>query len=197
MPREILSTARPTALRLWGFVTLVLGGLLMGIGAIGEWATVSGFDTPTAGVDVWEGLVALGAGFVTLIGLLLLRLSGPAVARAIAAVIIVVGLAAAGVAVADAARARTRFTDPGQRDRIAQKLAAESGLPVEPIREAIEAQFRSRFEVSLGLGIFLTIAGGALGATGGALSLVWIRRREGVPPNRDEPSGAGDDLAQS
>lgn len=188
MPTVILSTARPSRLRLAGFLTLAVGGTLLGVGAIGEWANVGGFDTPTAGIDVWEGLVALGVSFVSLIGLLAVRMTRPFLARAIAVVLIVAGLAAAGLASADALRARTRFTDPGQRDRIARELAAQAGLPYEAIRAAIEEQFRRRFPVSLGPGIFLTMAGGVLVSVGGLLAWRWVEREGSLPtePGRDE-----------
>jgi len=181
MPPEILSTARPSKLRVAGFLAIALGGVLLGVGAVTQWATVSGFDTPTTGIDLWEGLFVLAASFLALIGLVAIRLATPTAARAIAIVVIVIGLGAAGLAAADALRAQTRFTDPGQRDRIARQLAAQSGLPFEPIREEIERQFRLRFSVSLGAGIFLTLAGGVLLVVGGALSLAWIRQREAAP----------------
>lgn len=184
MPHEILSTARPTSLRLAGFLALVLGATLLGVGGVGEWVTIGGFDAPTAGIDVWEGLVAIGASFLALTGLLAIRLARPPVARAVAVVVIVAGLAAAGLAGADALRARTRFTDAGQRDRIARELAARSALPYEAIRAAIEEQFHSRFSVSLGPGIFLTIAGGVLVSAGGFLSRRWLDRDRTSPTER-------------
>jgi hypothetical protein len=187
--RELLSTSRPTTLRLAGFLTLAVGGALLGFGAVAEWARFEGFDAPTSGIDVWEGFVALSAAFVTLIGLLAMRLVGPGVARAIAVLVVVGGLAAAALAGADALRARTRFTDPGQRDRIARELAASSGLPVDPLREAIEEQFQGTFSVTLGPGIFLTIAGGALCVAGGVLSWRWIalvEAREAATSGADE-----------
>src|SRR5687768_12215531 len=38
---EILSTSRPTGLRLAGFVALAGGGLLLGVGALLEWVVLS------------------------------------------------------------------------------------------------------------------------------------------------------------
>src|SRR5581483_483762 len=138
MAPAILSTARPTRLRLAGFLTITLGGLLVGVGATLTWATVEPFDTPTKGVDLWEGRVALLAGL-------------------------------------DAATASSRFTDAGQRDRIARALADELGEPYARVRARLEAVSR-QFRVRLGSGILLVLAGGALAAVGGGLSIVWAGR---------------------
>ncbi len=57
MGREIVSTARPPMIRLAGFLALTLGGLLVSLGSLMDWATVQPFSTPTGGVDLWEGTI--------------------------------------------------------------------------------------------------------------------------------------------
>lgn len=87
---EILSTARPTALRLAGFVALAGGGLLLGLGALLDWVVLSfpaeidpsGITAaPVRGVDVWEGKVVLGAAIVILVGTIATRLVASTASR--------------------------------------------------------------------------------------------------------------------
>src|SRR3989337_1721714 len=88
--REALSTARPSRLRLAGFLTLAAGGAMLGIGAIRTWGSVglSAEVAPTGavagaipGIDVGEGKLALAAAAVVLIGILALRLTRSAATR--------------------------------------------------------------------------------------------------------------------
>jgi hypothetical protein len=183
MAREIVSTARPSMLRLAGFLALTLGGLLVSLGSLMDWANVPPFDTPTRGVDLWEGTVTLAIGFAVLFGMILMRLLRPARARhAVAVAILALGLTATALAGAAAIRANDRFTSPSKRDRIARALATELGLPYEEVRARIEVTFDRRFHVSLDPGILLVIAGGVVVALGGGLSVAWSARAvEGHP----------------
>jgi hypothetical protein len=78
---EILSTARPSAIRLWGFLFLVAGAIVTGLGAVLDWA-ILGFpgdeqgtlDVAVKGVDVWEGKVVLASAALALVGMLAMRL---------------------------------------------------------------------------------------------------------------------------
>jgi hypothetical protein len=163
MGREIVSTARPSMLRLAGFLALTLGGLLVSLGSLMDWATVQPFDTPTRGVDLWEGTITLAIGFAVLFGMIVMRLVRPARARLGAAVaILALGLIATALAGSATIRAKERFTSPSQRDRIAGELAMELGLPYEEVRARIEATFSGRFRASLRPGIVLVIAGGVI-----------------------------------
>jgi hypothetical protein len=191
MAGEIVSTARPSKLRLAGFLALTLGGLLVSLGSLMDWATVQPFDTPTRGVDLWEGTITLAIGFAVLVGMILMRLVRPARARhAVAVAILALGLIASALAGSAAIRANDRFTSPSQRDRIARALATDLGLPHGEVRARIEATFSRRFSVSLRPGIVLVIAGGVIVALGGALSLAWAARTPtaGVA---DEMTGRG------
>ncbi|MEW6059299.1 MAG: hypothetical protein AB1551_04030 [Actinomycetota bacterium] len=177
MGREILSTARPTRLRLAGFLATTLGGLLLGLGSLMSWATVEPFDTPTRGTDLCEGWIALAAGTAILVGTIVMRLLATLRARRIAAALILtLGLLAAALAALDITRARSRFTDSGQRDRLAKELAAQLHEPYADVRAELEAVFAERFQVSLEPGIFLVLAGGVLGALGGVLGSMWVSR---------------------
>jgi hypothetical protein len=177
MGREIVSTARPSMLRLASFLPLTLGGLLVSLGLLMDWATVQPFGTPTRGVDLWEGTITLTIGFVVLFGMILMRLVRPRRARhAVAVAILALGLIAIALAGSAAIGANERFTSPSQRDRIARALATELGLPYEEVRARIESTFSRRFRVSLRPGIVLVITGGVIVALGGALSLAWAAR---------------------
>jgi hypothetical protein len=189
MGPELLSTARPTRLRLAGFLALTLGGALVALGSLPDWATVRPFETPTRGIDVWEGKATLVLGIAMLVGMIVMRVMGTRRGRTAAAVVILVlGLAAALLAGLDAVRADDRFTSSGQRDRIARELAGQLGQPYERVRTAIERQFDQRFSVALGPGIWLVLAGGLIAAGGGALSVAWARRLA-VPPPEPGPPG--------
>ena len=96
MTREIVSTARPSMLRLAGFLTLTTGGLLISLGSLLPWAKVPPFDTPIRGTDLWEGIVALGIGVVVLVGMVTMRLMAtPAAPRAVAVAHVGLGQSAA------------------------------------------------------------------------------------------------------
>jgi hypothetical protein len=189
MGPELLSTARPSKLRLAGFATLTLGGVLLGVGALLTWATV-GFpgdlqgtlDVKTKGVDVWEGEVALAIGVATLVGMIVMRLLRSARARrGVAVAILVAGLGAAALVASDALRADSRFGGSGGLDAIAHRLATRLGQPYPAIRIRVEKELGRVLRVDLGFGMFLAIAGGISAAAGGALSIAWARARQAAP----------------
>jgi hypothetical protein len=190
---EVLSTARPTGLRLAGFVALAGGGLLLGFGALLEWVVVSfpaeidpsGISAaPVRGTDVWEGKVVLGAAIVILIGTVATRVvAATASRRPIALAILVIGLVAAGIAIAATVTADVRFVATDGLDAYAEAIADDLGLPVEQVRAELEEQFRATLVVDRGIGLWLTSAGGVLAAVGGFLTLGWLRR--GAPASPD------------
>ncbi len=197
MSREILSTARPTRLRLAGFLCLALGGLLLGFGATRNWAVV-GFpgdakgtlDVPWKGTDVWEGTLVLAAGAAVLILTVVMRLLlGSRGRRAVACVIAVLGIWGTAVAGSDAIRANERFGGRNGLDAIARRLATVTPLPLDKILADLERQFGRALRVHLGSGIFLTLAGGVLTVAGGILSLLWAKRHAGGPPQRPLDEG--------
>lgn len=181
---ELLSTARPSALRLWGFLILVVGALLAGWGALSDWATV-GFPGDTAGTldvavkgtDVWEGVVVLVAALASLVGLLALRLvRGPAARRVIAFGLATLGALVIALALSVAIRADARFGGAEGLDEVAANLAARLDEPVGAVRAQLEQQFRSQLVVDLGVGVWLAVAGGVLIDVGGALNLAWVQQ---------------------
>lgn len=188
--RELLSTARPTPVRLAGFLALSVGAVAAGAGAVRDWAVV-GFpedaagaaDVSFRGTDVWEGKVALLLAVGALVAMLALRLAQTAATRkAIAALLIAFGLTATALPLADAARAEDRFGGVGGLDRIARGLAARLDLPEDVVREQLEERFEALLRVEVRPGLWVSSAGGLLIALGGGLSLAWAVRRAVPPP---------------
>jgi hypothetical protein len=185
MRPEILSTARPSRLRLLGFLCLVAGALLAGIGAALTWATV-GFpndaahvaDVAVKGIDVWEGIVVLAIAAAALVVLIVTRVVGSPVVRTVLSIGLALGGAVAvGLAVLDLATAKDRFGGGGEIDRIATKMAAVLGQPVDAVRALLEKNFGAALRVEVGPGPWMALAGGLLLVLAGALSLAWTRER--------------------
>ena len=195
--RDVLSTARPSRLRLAGFLTLTAGGALIGIGAILTWGSVglSADIDPTRaiagaipGIDVWEGKLALAAAAVVLIGMLALRLTrNAATRRLIAVVITVVGFGAAALALTVGLRAEDRFVQTEGLDAYARALSEDLDLPFDQVRSDIEDVFFEELLVETGSGLWLVVAGGTLAGIGGILSLAWARRLERDHAAEPEP----------
>jgi tryptophan-associated transmembrane protein len=181
---EIASTARPTALRVAGFVCVALGAVLAGVGATREWVAV-GFSADTEhaadlsvhGIDVWEGKVVLFAAAAALLVLLAMRISGsPGTRRGLAVVLIVLGALCIALPVVDAVRARDRFAGSEGLERFVASLSVKLGLPKEVIREQLSDQLDKELRVEVSPGLWLTVAGGVLLMAGGALSVAWSGR---------------------
>jgi hypothetical protein len=196
MSREILSTARPTKLRLAGFLCLAVGAVAAGYGATADWVTI-GFpadieravDVTVRGTDVWEGKVVLFGSVAALLAMLAMRLArSDAVGRSLAVALIVIGLAAVALPLWDAVRAEERFGGGEGVDLLAERLAAQLELPESVVREQLREEFQRALRVEVERGIWITAAGGTLLATGGALSFAWVRRRG---RGRSGPAGAG------
>lgn len=188
--RNALSTEAPDRLRLAGFLTLAAGALAAGIGATRDWVIV-GFpqdeagstDVPFRGTDVWEGKAVLLIAVAALLCLLAIRLvQTSATRKAIAVLVIALGVLAAALPLADALRARDRFGGGEGLDQIASGLATQLELPEDVVRAQLEEQFGAFLQVDVQPGLWLSAFGGLLIACGGALSLVWARRIERRTP---------------
>jgi hypothetical protein len=185
MSREILSTARPTKLRLAGFVCLAFGAVAAGYGATADWVII-GFpadlervaDVTVHGTDGWEGKTVLLGAVAALIAMLAMRLSrSEATGRGLAVVLMIVGLAAFALPMLDAVRAEDRFGGGVGIDLLAERLAAQLELPEEVVREQLREEFQRALRVEVERGIWISAAGGILLVTGGALSFAWVGRR--------------------
>lgn len=190
---EVLSTARPTPLRLAGFLAITLGGVLVGLGSLLDWAVVgfpgsSELDVATRGIDVREGVVTLAIGASVLVLMVVVRLLPTNGARrGAAAAILLLGLAAASLAAADAARLESRFAATDRLPVIARELARALDLPAEEVLATLRAQFAEQLRVDPGIGLWLVIGGGVAAAVGGVLTLAWARHERRTPGS---PRGA-------
>jgi hypothetical protein len=183
---EILSTARPSAIRLWGFLFLVAGAIAAGLGAVLDWA-ILGFpgdeqgtlDVAVKGVDVWEGKVVLASAALALVGMLAMRLvEGTGTRRAIAFGIATLGALVIALALSVAVRADARFGGTEGLDQMASGLAEQLGEDPAAVRAQLEEQVGDQLRVELGPGVPVAVVGGVLIDVGGALGLLWVKQRE-------------------
>ena len=186
---EILSTARPTAIRLWGFLFLVVGAVVAGIGALMDWATVGfpgdergALDVAVKGVDVWEGKVVLASAVLALVGMIAMRLAQrTGTRRALAFGIATLGALVISVALSVAIRAEARLGGSEGLDELAGGLAERLGEDPGAVRAQLERQYGEQLRVDLGPGVAVAIVGGVLIDVGGALGLLWVRQRAEAP----------------
>jgi hypothetical protein len=178
----VLDVSRPTPLRLFGFLFTAAGGLLIALGAISDWATVvflgGAFpDSAAKGIDVVEGKVALGLGVFLLVAIVAMRLAGSLGARrAIALLMTASALSALAIGVVDIVRAQDRFGGYTV-DQTAKQLASDSGQPLDKVRATVEGVIAREGSIDLGLGLWLVVAGGAIGTIGGLLDIAWVGQR--------------------
>ena len=179
MTSEISPTARPTGLRVAGFVCMGVGAVLAGVGATREWVA-AGFtadieraaDLSVHGVDVWEGKVVLFAAAAALLVLLAMSISGSqGTRRGLAVVLIVLGALCIALPAVDAVRAADRFGSGEGLERFVASLSVKLGLPKSVIREQLSDQLDEELRVEVSPGLWLTVAGGVLLVAGGSLIL--------------------------
>jgi hypothetical protein len=193
MRPEILSTARPTGLRLAGFACVVVGAIAAGIGATRVWVAI-GFvgdvrhtiDVEVVGTDVWEGKVVLLAAAAALIAMIAMRLARtPGGRRALAIALIALGATCVVLPTLVAVLATDRFGGGEGLDQIARALSAQLALPEDVLREQLTRQFERDLRVDVQPGLWLGVAGGLILVAGGALGLAWVRRDRSSRPRAD------------
>jgi hypothetical protein len=188
----MLSTARPSSLRLIQFAFTALGGLLMGVGALLTWATVSlgpkieGVETK--GIDTTEGKIVLGVAVLVLLSIPVLRMASSSGARrALVAFVLLASLAAGALTAWDIVAKDDRLGLPAL-DEKQREVAEASGLPLPGIKQLQALTF-----VDLKPGIYVALGGAVLGVIGGALGIAWIRRRELLPASAAHDDPAADE----
>ncbi|MGZ5289632.1 MAG: Trp biosynthesis-associated membrane protein [Actinomycetota bacterium] len=167
------------SLRSAAFLCTVIAGLLVGLGALLTWVTF-GLNDPNAavldqvykGIDLSEGLVALGCAAVLLVGTMVFRGLARPGRTAVAVLMIVAGIVAVGSAGATILTAGTRL----ETQFVDELVAASPGKGSSGVDDATRQQLEDMVETSLGAGIWLTLAGGFLGFVGGTLSLAYATR---------------------
>lgn len=187
---EILSTARPSAVRLWGFLFLVVGAVVAGLGALMDWATLGfpgdergALDVAVKGVDVWEGKVVLAAAVLALVGQIAMRLvRGTESRRVLAFGIATLGALVIAVTLSVAMRADARLGGSQGLDEMASGLAERLGEDPAAVRAQLERQYGEQLRVDLGPGVAVAVVGGVLIDVGGALGLLWVKQGAEASP---------------
>ena len=186
-PTPAASPSDPTRL---SFVLSVVGALVAGVGATRPWTLVSGFLTPSRGIDDIEGLIVLLLAAAILVGALAARQGRSGKARRSATLVTIVAAALIiGIGVYAAltlpGRVRTQEIDNGVADGVAHGFDAQ----------AVRVQLEGSVSVDRQDGIWWCIAGGALGLAGGILTLRWAMRAGSADPDASagtgEPTPAG------
>lgn len=143
------------------------GGALLTIGSFLAWAEVSGGGTSVtaSGIDGSDGWITLVCGLLVLFaGITLVRAGGK---RVIAIVAIVAGLVGGGVGLYDALTAKDRVLDDA-----AEELAGQFGGTPEAVRALLDQAIDAgELGISLSIGLYMVIVGGALGVVGGVLGM--------------------------
>ena len=157
----------------FSFLLSVVGALVAGVGVTRPWTIVSGFLTPSRGIDYTEGLVVLFLAGAILVSALAARQGRSGKARRSAAVVTIVAAALIigfGVYAARTlpARVRTQEIDHGVEAAVAHGFDAD----------AMRVELEGSVSVDRRDGIWWCIAGGALGLAGGILTLRWAKGAE-------------------
>jgi hypothetical protein len=169
---------RPTPLRLWGFILTAGGGALIAIGALLTWVSVDyrGITSKELGVDVKPGIVCLAVGVIAILAILGLRaVHSIPLRRAISIAIMVAGLVAIVLAVRELS-IKDRLLLTGLRT-FAEALHQQNGLPAQDLAAKIRADLQKSGTVNVGIGLWITIAGGVVTLVGGVLDMMWVRSR--------------------
>jgi hypothetical protein len=190
-PLDTRDAGRESSLRLAGFGLTALAGLLIGAGALMPWIQSSVEGLPGAlaptyrGVDLPEGLIALAAAAVVVVGLAVVGFAASPRAHRIAA-----GAVVAASFVAFAVAGAALVTAP---ERIEQTAVDDILAELDPSGDATSEQraaIEDLVEAPLAPGPFAVLGGGLLGVVGGVLLLSWAgRMSEDETPPADQPAG--------
>jgi hypothetical protein len=131
------------------------------------WAdvTVSDVSASAKGTDGSDGYITLVAGVVlVLLGAVALR----AGKRPLAILAILAGGIAAGVGIYDAATAEDSVLDA-----VAEQVAPQVGASVPAVRQILQQSADAGdLDIQIQIGLYLVIAGGAIGLLGGVIGLI-------------------------
>ena len=180
----MLAIVKPSPLRLWGFVFTVLGGALIALGSIGDWAAISLGNSvedavPTKGLDVWQGKATLLLGVLIIVAILVLRFVRANRRATVAIGIIVMGTLALGLTAWSAASLASVAGDAGIA--ALTKTAEHAGMSAADASQLI-AGLLDRFGIQMEArsGLWIAIAGSVLAVLGGIVDLWWVRRKRAV-----------------
>jgi hypothetical protein len=149
-----------------GAILAIVGGALLAVGSFLAWAQVSGGGTSVTakGIDGSDGYITLVAGIVAVgAGVAL----GKRAKRGLAILVLLAGLVGGGLGLYDALTAKDSVLDAA-----AEELAPSVGAGVEEVRALLDAAIDSgELSISISIGLYVVIAGGALALVGGLLSM--------------------------
>jgi hypothetical protein len=165
----------------------VLGGVAMALGAVLTFAKLDVGQLPIdarsiGGLDTPDGKLFLGVGIALVVLGGLMWVATSAALRRVAAVLAILGAAF----MLYAAIVDITGIEDESLDAIAEAGAATTpGVTVEQVRAALE-----QFNVSIkpGIGLYIVLAGAALGVIGGVLALL-AKRPEPALPAAPPPPG--------
>ena len=174
---------RPTA----AAAIMVVGGVAMALGAVLTFAKLDVGQLPIdarsiGGLDTPDGKLFLGVGIALVVLGGLMWIATSAALRRVAAVLAILGAAF----MLYAAIVDITGIEDESLDAIAEAGAATTpGVTVEQVRAALE-----QFNVSIkpGIGLYIVLAGAALGVIGGVLALL-AKRPEPALPAAPPPPG--------
>jgi hypothetical protein len=149
-----------------GAILAIVGGALLAIGSFLTWATVSGAGTEVSakGVDGSDGYVTLVAGLVALVCGLAAMKAGR---RVLAVLTILAGIVGAGLGIYDALTAKDSVLDAA-----AEEVAIQVGATPEDVRALLDQAIDAgQLGISISLGLYIVIGGGALALVGGVMLL--------------------------
>jgi multisubunit Na+/H+ antiporter MnhF subunit len=143
------------------------GGVLLGIGSFLVWATVSGGGQPVTarGVDASLGFMTLAAGLVALgvgIAVMMRWVQTPELADTLAAFAIFAGVVGCGIGIYGALTTQDSILDAA-----AEKLAPSFGSTARARALLDQAVDAGRISFTVGIGVYIVIAGGVLALAGG------------------------------
>lgn len=158
---------RPVSRPVAGLLALP-GGVLLGIGSFLVWATVSGGGQPVTarGVDASLGIMTLAAGFVAIgVGIVMVR-PPPELVGTLAAFAIFAGVVGCGIGTYGALTIQDSILNAA-----AKRLAPSFGSTTRAralLDQAVEA---GRIRFTVGIGVYIVIAGGVVALAGGIAGL--------------------------
>lgn len=175
-----MTTERRTPI---GPALMLVGGALLALGSFLTWFTFTGPDVSESGngIDGGDGWITFGAAVVLLAAGIAALKAGR---RALGVLALLAGLVGAAVGTYDALSAR---------DQLADEVAVQNGISAEQARQLVDDVLDSDdYELSIGIGLYLVIAGGAIGLVGGAMQVMAGRGASGAPsmPMSAAPVGA-------
>jgi hypothetical protein len=158
---DVTERTAPTA----GIVAIV-GGALLALGSLLPWAEVSGSGASVTakGIDGSDGYITLAAGIVAIVvGVVMTRRAK----RVLTVLAILAGVVGGGLGLYDAVTAKDSVLDAA-----AEELAPSFEVSVDQVRVVLDqAVDAGQLGVSVGIGLYVVIAGGVVALVGGVLGM--------------------------